>query len=92
MENILIPWKEVLLWIFCNFSFPEEVDISEDDECGMNVDLDAVSEENTSDGEQADEGEFDTVTMTDFGVDAERYDERMDLMEEEETMKKIKGR
>ncbi|KDR22360.1 pre-rRNA-processing protein TSR1 homolog [Zootermopsis nevadensis] len=68
----------------------EEVDISEDDECGMNVDLDAVSEENTSDGEQADEGEFDTVTMTDFGVDAERYDERMDLMEEEETMKKIK--
>jgi hypothetical protein len=75
-----------------HISFPEEVDISEGDECGMIVDLDAVSEENSSDGEQADEGEFDTMTMTDFGVDAERYDEKMDLAEEEETMKKIKGR
>jgi hypothetical protein len=72
--------------------FPEEVDISEDDESDMNVDVDAVSEENSSDGEQAEEGEFDSMTVTDFGVDAERYDEKMDLAEEEETMKKIKGK
>jgi hypothetical protein len=73
-------------------SFPEEVDISDGDECGMHVDMDAASEEHSSVGEQAEEGEFDTVTMTDFCADAERYDDKIDFTEEEETMKKIKGR
>jgi hypothetical protein len=58
----------------------------------MNVDMDTVSEEESSDGEEAEEGEFDTVTMSGVGADAEHYDEKMDFAEEEETMKKIKGR
>jgi hypothetical protein len=58
----------------------------------MNVDMAAASEEDSFSGEETEEGGYDTVTMTDFGADAERYDEKMDFTEEEETMKKIKGR
>jgi hypothetical protein len=57
----------------------------------MKIDVDASSEENSSDGEHAEEGECDTVTVTDFGADSERYDEKMDLTEEEEALNKIKG-
>jgi hypothetical protein len=76
--------------MYAHVSFTEEVDINEDDEYDMNIDMDALSEENSSDVEQA-EGECDTVTVTDFGADVERYDEKMDLTEEEEALKKIKG-
>ena len=59
----------------------------------MNVDMEPMSEEESADEENSedDEAEYDTVTMTDVGNDAERYDEKMDLFEEEETMKKIQG-
>ena len=84
--------KERLLCLRPNFCFTEEVCISEDYECDMNVDMDAVSEEESCDGEEAEKGEFYTVTVTDVGADAESYDEKMDFAEEEETMKKIKGK
>mgnify|MGYP007064017104 CR=1 FL=1 len=82
----------ILLWWICTFT--EEIDLSEDDEGAMNVDMEPVSEEKSSDEEdiEEDEVEFDTVTTTDVGNDVERYDEKMDLFEEEETMKKIKGK
>jgi hypothetical protein len=57
----------------------------------MKIDVDASSEENSSDEEHAQEGECDTVTVTEFGTDTERYDEKMDFTEEEEALKKIKG-
>lgn len=84
--------KERLLHLQPHLCFTEEVCVSEDYECDMHVDMDALSEEESCDGEEAEEGECDTVTMTDVGADAERYDEKMDFVEEEETMKKIKGK
>lgn len=71
----------------------EEVDLSEDEESAMNVDMEPVSEEESSDDEDFDndaETEFDLMTTTDVENNAERYDEKIDLFEEEETMKKIK--
>jgi hypothetical protein len=57
----------------------------------MKTDVDVPSEENSSDGGHAEEGECDSVTVTDFGADTEQYDEKMDFTEEEEALKKIKG-
>lgn len=71
-------------------SSTEEVDI-EDDECATSTDVDGSSEESSSEGEHAEEGECDTMTVTEFGADAEQYDENMDFAEEEEALKKIKG-
>ncbi|KAJ9601640.1 hypothetical protein L9F63_000173, partial [Diploptera punctata] len=70
----------------------EEVELSEDEESNMNVDMEPLSEENSSDeeNEEDDDAEFDTMTTTDVGNDVERYDEKMDLEEEEEAMKQIK--
>ncbi|PSN38440.1 Pre-rRNA-processing protein TSR1 [Blattella germanica] len=67
-------------------------DVEDEDEDVMNVDMDPANEEASSDEEDAEEDEidFDTVTITDAGNDVERYDEKMDMAEEEETMKKIK--
>lgn len=84
--------REHLLYVQPHSCFTEEVCVSEDHECDMHVDMDAVSEEESCEGEEAEEGECDTVTMTDVGADAERYDEKMDFVEEEETMKKIRGK
>jgi hypothetical protein len=53
----------------------------------MKIDVAASSEESSSDAEDAEEGECDTVSVT----GTERYDEKMDLTEEEEALKKIKG-
>jgi hypothetical protein len=77
--------------VYTYVSSTEEVDINEDDEYGMNIDVDGSSEESSSEGEHAEEGECDTVTVTEFGADAEQYDENMDFAEEEEALKKIKG-
>lgn len=52
--------------------------------------MDESSEESSSDGEHA-EGECATTTGTDFGADAEQYDENIDFAEEEEALKKMKG-
>lgn len=101
VENVskFMTWKicqyvmrECLVYVQPHLCFTEEVCISEDYECDMHVDMDAVSEEESCDGEEAEEGECDTMTMTDGGADAERYDEKMDFVEEEETLKKIKGK
>jgi hypothetical protein len=92
MENLSVyVVKECLLYVQPRLCFTEEVCISEDNECDQNVDMDAVSEEESCDGENAEEGECDTVTVTDVGADADRYDDKMDFAEEEETMRKIKG-
>ncbi|XP_069674603.1 pre-rRNA-processing protein TSR1 homolog isoform X2 [Periplaneta americana] len=71
-----------------------EIEDEDDDEeeDGMNVDMEAMSEGNSSEGDESkeEEEEYDTLTVTDVGADAERYDEKMDVAEEEETLKKIK--
>lgn len=76
--------------MYTRVSSSEEVDTSEDDGDAMSIDRDESSEESSSDGED-DEGECDVKTATDFGADAERYDENMDFAEEEEALKKMKG-
>ncbi|KAJ4450047.1 hypothetical protein ANN_01454 [Periplaneta americana] len=71
----------------------EEIEDEDDEEeGGMNVDMEAMSEGNSSEGDESkeEEEEYDTLTVTDVGADAERYDEKMDVAEEEETLKKIK--
>ncbi|KAK7868139.1 hypothetical protein R5R35_003016 [Gryllus longicercus] len=72
----------------------EEISESEDDEyfdadAGASMDAKSESESEESMQEQ-DEEEYETVTMSEFGRDAERYDEKMDLTEEEEARQKLK--
>jgi pre-rRNA-processing protein TSR1 len=39
-----------------------------------------------------DDEEYETITISEAGVDGERYDQNMDMFEEEQAMKKFKGK
>lgn len=67
---------------------------SEYDDAMEDPELDAMSVEdsNASNHEDGDEEEYDTVTVTEGAPDADRYDAEMDMHEELETLKKLKGK
>nr|CAD7395269.1 unnamed protein product [Timema cristinae] len=51
--------------------------------------IEADSDKESSCGDE-DADDYETITVTEGGVDAQRYDDKMDLTEEQETLKKIK--
>ncbi|XP_063235306.1 pre-rRNA-processing protein TSR1 homolog [Bacillus rossius redtenbacheri] len=73
---------------------PDEEDADDDDGSDggdrMNVD-EAASGEDSDAGADRDDGEdCETVTMTESIADVQRYDEKLDLSEEQEALKKMK--
>lgn len=72
----------------------EESDDDDDDDEMEDPELDAMSVEDSdqSENEEENEDEFDTMTVTEGAPDADRYDAEMDMHEELETLKKLKGK
>jgi len=54
--------------------------------------MDEAKSEVDSTKDLEDDEEYETITISEAGVDGERYDQNMDMLEEEEAMKKFKGK
>lgn len=53
--------------------------------------MDEARSEADSTKDMEDDEEYETMTISEAGVDNERYDEGMNMIEEKQVMKKFKG-
>jgi len=75
------------------FLFSESLnEDSEDESMDEDVFMDEAKSEVDSTRDLEDDEEYETITISEAGVDGERYDQNMDMFEEEEAMKKFKGK
>jgi len=56
------------------------------------VSMDEAKSEVDSIRDLEDDEEYETITISEAGVDGEHYDQNMDMFEEEHAMKKFKGK
>lgn len=74
------------------FSFSEslrESEGSEDEDVSMD---EAKSEADSSKDLEEDDEEYETMTVSEAGVDGERYDQEINMLEENQAMEKFKGK
>ncbi|XP_049809647.1 pre-rRNA-processing protein TSR1 homolog [Schistocerca nitens] len=67
-----------------------EVDSDDESDISENPAVDAQSEMSSENDYEENEDEYETVSVSEAGEDAEKYDEKMDMEEENETLKKLK--
>lgn len=75
------------------FSFSESLsEDSEDEDVSMDVSMDEAKSEADSSEDLEDDEEYETMTISEAGVDGERYDQDINVLEENQAMEKFKGK